>query len=133
MISMKARILAILAIVAALVLAGCSSEAEDVDKNLTKDADNFKIVRRVTFVNGITDKVVLEISGLCSVDPGDASKMSVKCKTNDGKYVKHFLGKSDNVFWTVEQLEASDTSASRYRFVIRAGALLPEVTTAPTK
>jgi len=120
-------------VAAALVLAGCSTEAEDVDRNLTTDADNFKIARKVTFVNGITDKVVLEITGLCSVDPGDANKMSVKCKTNQGSYVKHFLGKSDNVFWTVEQIEASNTSASRYRFVIRAGALLPEVSTAPTQ
>lgn len=129
---MNTKLVAVLGI-SAVLLAGCSKEADDVDRNLTTDADNFKVFRKVTFVNGITDRVVLEIQGRCSVDPGDVNRMSVICKDNEGKYVKHFLGKSDNVFWTVEQLEASDTSASRYRFVIRAGALLPEVTTAPTK
>ena len=115
------------AVAAVLLTAGCTTEAADVDKNLTKDADNFKIARRVIFTNGITDRELLRVEGYCSVDPGDAEKMSVKCKDNSGKYVKHFLGKSDNVFWTVEQLEASDTSASRYRFVLRPGSLVPDV------
>lgn len=114
-------------------LAACGSEeAKDVDKNLTKDADNFSVSRRVTFVNGITDRVVLEITGKCSVDPGDSNRMSVICKTDD-KYIKHFLGKSDNVFWTVEQVEASDTSASHYRFVLRPGSVIPEVSIRPSK
>lgn len=124
---MNRKLIAVAAIGATLLVAGCTSEAADVDKNLTKDADNFKVARRVVFTNGITDRELLTVEGFCSVDPGDAVRMSVKCKTDDGKYVKHFLGKSDNVFWTVEQLEPSDTSASHYRFVLRPGSLVPKV------
>lgn len=113
--------------VAVLALAGCSKEAEDVNKNLATDGDNFKIARRVTFVNGITDKVMLEITGRCSVDMADPARYGVTCKTDDGKYVKHLLGKSDNVTVVVEQVLASDTSASRYRFVLRPEALVPDV------
>ena len=132
---MNRKLIAIpVVLAAALALSACQDEAQDVDKNLTQDADNFKITRKITFVNGITDRELLVVTGKCSVDPGDAYKMSVKCKTDDGKYVKHFLGKSDNVFWTVEQTEASDTSASHYQFTIRPAAIIPNVkvnTTAP--
>ncbi|GAB6901947.1 beta-sandwich lipoprotein [Kineosporia succinea] len=118
---------AIMAGVAAFGLSACTTEAESVNDNLSKDADNFKVARKITFVNGITDKVILEAQGLCSVDPGDGNRMFVTCKDSDGKYVRHSLGKSDNVFWFVEQLEATNTSTSAYRFVVRPDSLIPEV------
>jgi hypothetical protein len=122
------KLLVIPAIAAAvLTLAGCTKEADDVNKNLATDADNFKVARKVTFVNGITDKVMLEIQGLCSVDLADSARYSVTCKGNDGRYLRNFLGKSDNVTVVVEQLEATNTSTSHYRFVIRPEALIPEV------
>lgn len=114
-------------LVALAALAGCSKESEDVNKNLSTDADNFKIARTVTFVNGITDKVILQIEGFCSVDPGDSNRMTVTCKDDQGKYIRHALGKSDNVFWFYEQTQAAEVSKSHYRFVVRPEALIPEV------
>lgn len=120
------RKLMLLPVIAVLALAGCTKEADDVNKNLAIDADNFKVARKVTFVNGITDKVMLEIQGLCSVDLSDPARYSVTCKGNDGKYLRNFLGKSDNVTVLVEQLEATNTSTSHYRFVLRPESLIPE-------
>jgi len=120
-------------LVLAAGLAGCTKEADDVNKNLATDADNFRIVRKISFVNGITDKIMLEIEGRCSVDMADPARYGVTCKTDDDKYVKHLLGKSDNVTVVVEQLEASDTSASRYHFILRPGAIVPDVEVAPAQ
>lgn len=113
--------------VALLVLTGCDPEAKDVDKNLSTDADNFQIERKVMFVNGITDKVMLEIDGLCSVDMSNPERYSVTCKDNTGSYVKHLMGKSDNVTAVVQQTSATKTSTSHYRFVLRPDALIPDV------
>jgi hypothetical protein len=123
----KRTIATIAGLTLALGLAGCTKEADDVNKNLATDADNFRVARKVTFVNGITDKVMLEIQGLCSVDLSDPARYSVTCKGNDGKYLRNFLGKSDNVTVLVEQLEATNTYTSRYRFVLRPESLIPEV------
>ena len=120
-------------IVAIISLSACTSEAESVNENLSKDADNFKIARKVTFVNGITDRVILEVQGLCSVDPGDGNRMMVTCKDNRGLYVRHSMGKSDNVIWVVQQLEATNTSTSAYRFVVRPDSLIPEVSVESSK
>jgi hypothetical protein len=51
---------------AALTIAGCSA-ADTASWNISQDSDNFKVTRRVTFVNGITDKYLLTIEGLCSI------------------------------------------------------------------
>lgn len=111
-----------------MILAACTKEADDVNKNLSTDADNFKIVRTVVFVNGITDKTLLEITGKCSVDPGDGRRMTVLCKTDSGEYLRHALGQSDNVFWFYRQEEAANVSKSHYRFTVRPESLIPAVT-----
>jgi hypothetical protein len=116
--------------VAVLGLAGCKGEAKDVNKNLAKDADNFQIAREVTAYNGITDKVILSVSGLCSVDNGDPSRYSITCKIGTGKnarYTRDLVGKSDNVTVVTHQLEATNASTSAYRFVIRPDSLIPDV------
>jgi hypothetical protein len=124
----KRTLTALAALAAATMLAtGCTKEAEDVNKNLSTDADNFQVERKVLFVNGITDKVMLEIMGLCSVDLTDPARYSVTCKDAAGEYVRHFLGKSDNVTVVVQQTSAKKTSTSRYRFVLRPESLIPEV------
>jgi hypothetical protein len=122
------RTLTTIALLAAatMLATGCTKEADDVNKNLSTDADNFKVARKVTFVNGITDKTMLEIQGLCSVDLTDPARYSVTCKDNK-QYLRHFLGKSDNVTVVVEQIQATNTSTSRYRFVLRPESLIPEV------
>ena len=47
------------------VLAGCTSEADTASKNLSVDAEQFRIARRIVFFNGITDKYLLSIEGYC--------------------------------------------------------------------
>lgn len=46
---------AAVATLAVIALAGCS-QADVASRNLSHDADSFKIERRIVFYNGITDK-----------------------------------------------------------------------------
>lgn len=110
----------------ALGLVGCD-DAYVASENLSKAADNFEIVRKVTFINGITDKVMLEVVGKCSITADRAdSQLEVVCKTEEGEFVKHFLGISDNVFYTVEQMVGADVSTAQYRFTIKPSVLVPD-------
>jgi hypothetical protein len=112
---------------AALIVTGCTSEAADVNKNLTKDADNFKITRRVTIVNTRSGAELVKVEGKCSVTVDNALSATVLCKTDDGEFVRHGFTRSTDTLMVWEQLEASDTSASHYKFVLRPSALVPEV------
>jgi hypothetical protein len=107
---------------------GCSTDADVASHNLSKAADQFQIMRRVVFYNGITDSYMLTIEGLCSLGNYDsAGELTVTCKTGDGEYKKHFLGLSDNVTFFVEQLDSKNVSASRYKVIFKPIAIIPDI------
>lgn len=82
--------------VAIISMVGCT-DADTVSKNLSKSADSFEVQRRVVFFNGITDKYLLTVEGLCALDTDSEKKLTVTCKTGKDKYKKHYLGLSDKL------------------------------------
>ena len=107
------------------LVTGCD-DAKVASSNLTKSADNFELVRRVIFYNGITGEYMLNIEGKCSTF-NDGKRVEVICKTGDGLYKKHFLGLSDNVTYFVEQLEGKNASAYHYRVTFKPQTILPDI------
>lgn len=126
------RIIKILAVLASIVFLGvglsaCDSDADVASKNLSKDADNFKIFRKVIFYNGITGDYVAEVDGFCSIGNNDsAGKLSITCKMPDGKYIKNYLGLSDNVTWFAIQTKTADVSTQRYKVILKPTTLVPD-------
>ncbi|MFD4458847.1 hypothetical protein [Nocardia sp. NPDC058480] len=125
---MNNKLIAAAAALAAGVIAltGCSSDADVVSKNLSKESDQFKIDRRVVFFNGITDKYLLSIEGKCSIKD-ENNQLEVTCKTGDDEYKKHFLGLSDNVSYFVEQLEAAEVSRYHYKVIFKPETIIRDV------
>ena len=118
------------ALALALMASGCATDpaADVASENLSTAADNFEIPRRVVFYNGITDTYMLEVTGFCSIGNNDTPGLrSVTCRTPEGKYVKHYLGLSDNVTIIVEQLDAVEVSEDHYRVIYRPQTLLPAI------
>lgn len=112
-------------LIGATGLTACSKDRDVVDQNLTKDADNFKVARRVVFLNGITDKYLLSIEGYCSIKD-ENGQLEVLCKTGGG-YKKHFLGLSDNVTYFAEQINAQDVSSDHYKVTFKPSTIVPMV------
>ena len=110
-------------LISAGVLTGCN-EANTASSNTSKAADNFEIDRRIIFYNGITNEIMLQVIGRCSIKD-QAGQLEVICKTGDSEYVKHFLGLSNNVTYFAEQLGAKKVSGFRYEFNVRPEAILP--------
>ncbi|MBB2819034.1 UNVERIFIED_ORG: hypothetical protein GGD59_002279 [Rhizobium esperanzae] len=120
--------IAFAAIAATAILAGCASDADVASYNISKAADNFEVVRRVVFYNGITDKYILTVEGRCSIGNNDkAREVTITCKTGPNTFKKHFLGLSDNVTYFAEQLEPAEASAYHYRVVFKPQAIIPDV------
>lgn len=116
-------------VLAGLVFVGCTNNDADVaSHNLSKAADNFEIMRRIVFYNGITGEYILSLEGLCSLGNDDpANELSVTCKTGGREYKKHFLGLSDNVTYFAEQLEGADVSVYHYRVTFKPQTIIPDV------
>ena len=113
---------------AALLLSGCSSDADVASGNLSKAAEQFEINRRIVFFNGITDKYLLTIEGRCSIEADAAdSQLEVTCKTSETDYKKHFLGLSDNVSYFVEQTTPAQVGVYQYRVIFKPQTIIPDV------
>lgn len=115
----------------ALVMVLAASECSDADiasQNLSIAADNFEIMRRVVFYNGITGEYILSVEGLCSLGNFDkAGQLSVTCKIGANTYKKHFLGLSDNVTYFAQQMDDVGVSAYHNRIIFKPQSILPDI------
>jgi len=119
---MKKRIAAALVLLAGLT---ACSDADVASRNLSREADNFQVPRRIVFYNGITNEYILEVQGFCSLGNYDEpGQLSVTCKVGDG-YKKHFLGLSDNVTYFAEQLESKGVSTNFYQVNFKPSVIVP--------
>ena len=120
------RFLSALLITTTLALAACNP-ADTASRNLSVAADNFEIMRRVVFYNGITDAYILEVTGFCSIgNDNTSSQFTITCKDATG-FKKHFLGLSDNVTYFAEQVESVDVSTFHTRVMWRPQSILPDI------
>ena len=118
------KLLAAAVIGTVTLLSGCN-DADVASRNVSQAADNFQIVRRITFYNTQSDTVMLVIEGRCALGNADKSgELSVTCKTSRG-YHKEFLGLSRNVTYMVQQLEDTDVSPYHYKVVWKPAQMIP--------
>ena len=105
------------------------NQADTVSYNIGQEADRFNILRRIVFVNGITDEYLLSVEGFCSLGNDRTEwELSITCKTGVGEeYKKHFLGLSDNVTYFVEQLESANINPDHYKVIFRPSELIPDI------
>lgn len=108
------------------VLAGCDRAADVASRNLSEAADNFEIVRKITFYNTWTDTEMLEIEGRCAITPV-ANKITVTCRTGHADYVKHYLGLGGNVTYMAEQLKTASVSEFHHRIQWRPQTIIPDI------
>jgi hypothetical protein len=105
----------IMMVVITFTLAGCQSEADIVSSNLSLEADNFNVVRKLTVINCIANDVLFQMEGKISIKADTADKqLEITVEDENGQYQKHFVGLSDNVTYIVEQTRAKNTDKYRY-------------------
>ena len=118
---LKKRIACVLAMAALAVgmLAGCETEASRVEYNLTQEADNFNIVRQLTVINCLQGDVLFQMTGKMSItaDVND-NQLEIIVENEDGNYTKHFVGLSENVTYTIEDLNLGKNDVEKYKYTL---------------
>ena len=116
-------IIAILSLaVFAAVLTGCSSQADRVNSNINKEADNFNVTRRLAVINARTDKPVFELIGNFSISNNFSNELVITCEVGNGVYKKHYVYLNAWTMYVVEDL--SGANVSKYHYEIN---FLPEM------
>lgn len=98
------------------LLSGCT-DASEASRQISNDADNFKVYRTVRVFNCKTDKVLVEFSGWCSikVDKGD-NQLEITYKIGDKQYAKDFIGLNKFIAYTITQEEATNIDKCHYEW-----------------
>lgn len=100
------------------MVVGCS-QAERVSSNLSKEADNFNVVRQLTVINCIEGDVLFQMTGKMSITADVAdNQLEVIVENDGGKYAKHFIGLSDNVTYVVEDLVLGENEVNNFKYTL---------------
>ena len=115
---MKRKLSLIVLVSMLVVLGGCATEATRVSYNLSQQADNFNIVRQLTVINCIESDVLFQMTGKMSITSDTADNQLEIIVEDDGTYVKHFVGLSDNVTYVVEDLNLGANAVQKYKYTL---------------
>lgn len=113
----KILVLVLTGILTVGALTGCT-EAERVSYNLSQQADNFNVVRQLTVINCIGGDVLFQMTGKLSITADVADNQLEIIVEEDGTYVKHFVGLSDNVTYIVEDLNLGANAVDKYKYTL---------------
>lgn len=86
------KILAIgvgLTMVSALTV-GCDQQSDRVSYNISKQADNFNVIRQITVINCIQGDVMFQMTGKMSLRVDTAeNQLEITVEDENGSYKKH--------------------------------------------
>lgn len=110
----------VIAMLTVTCFSGCT-QANKVSANVSKEADNFNVIRRFTVINARTDKPVYEIVGAMSFELRP-DRIILTVETGEGEYKKHSIGLNEWTIWGVEDIGGVEVSPYHYEV-----NLLPEM------
>lgn len=123
---MRKKIMAGAAVGGLLLVAGCGTQADRVSQNVSQDADNFKVLRRVVVINTITDTPLFEITGKLSIQKdAEDNQLEVTVKVDDETYKKHYVGLTETVTYVLEDVNGTDVDPNRYQVSYLPEAIIP--------
>jgi len=120
-------IISLVLIAVGLFCAGCGcTQVDRVNNNITKEAENFNVYRRVTVINCIKGDTLFEIEGRMNINADTKdNQLEIIVEVSDGKYKKHFIGLSDNVTYTVEDISGAEVSKYHYEINYNPNMWIP--------
>lgn len=124
---MKKMILIAMLVLVGVVLGGCVRTSTTVNHNLSKDADEFNLYRKITVTNARTDTIMLQAEGYMSLSNNSANELVVTIKTGENTYYKDYIYLNDWTCYVMEQTEPTGTDKYHYQLVFYPERIVPDV------
>lgn len=106
---------------------GCR-EADRVSYNVSLEADNFNVERRITVFNVRTDKVLWQMTGTFSVKSSDGD-LDIIVELPDHAYAKHFFDLNEWTTYIIEDLSGANVPKYSYELNFLPETLVPVTVT----
>ena len=109
------KVIAVIALVCFIcaAFAGCT-EADQVSQNISQEADNFNVTRKLTVLNARTDTILLNLTGTFALKNNSDNELEVIIETAEGKYQKDYVYLNDYTMYVVEDISGSDVDKYHY-------------------
>lgn len=123
---MKKIVAVILLLVAMVLLLTACNQADRVSQNISKEADNFNVTRRLVAINTRTDSLLFEVIGNFSMSNNSSGELEITMQTGPNEYKKHFI--YINKTWTsytVEDISGSNVSPYHYEINFLPEMIVP--------
>ena len=123
----------LLILIAVIMLAGVATtatgcrEAERVSYNVSQEADNFNVMRRLAVINTVSGEPVFEMIGRFSITADtDNNQLEVIVEVEDGKYKKHIVGLNQaTTMYVVEDINGAEVNKFKYEINYLPKAIQP--------
>lgn len=118
----------VFAVIVAIALSGCGvRESDRVSYNISKQADNFNVTRRLTVFNMRTDKCIMQMTGKMSIQNEGNNEISVIVEVDRKRniYQKHLIYLNEWTMYTVEDVSGANVSKYAYEVEFMPQTLRP--------
>lgn len=129
---MKKRVFSLLVVfMLILTITGCR-QSDYVSRNISKNADNFNVTRRLTVMNMRTDKILLCMIGKMSIQNEGNNELAVLVEIDHNKslYQKHLIYLNEWTMYTVEDISGVEVSRYDYEIEFMPASIIPIKVTA---
>ena len=118
-----------LLLVISCCFAGCSLEdsADVVSQNISKEADNFNIYRKIKVLNCQSDEILLEFEDWCSITKDNTdNQLEITYRVGKNEYYKDLIGLNDRVTYLITQVDGAKVDKYHYEWTYHSkGDLIP--------
>lgn len=110
----RTKIFILAAIIAIMAIFSGCTQAARASYNVSKEANNFNVTRRLAVINARTDKPVFELIGNFSLSNNDTNELEITVETERGVYKKHFVYLNEWTIYVVEDVSGAYVSPYHY-------------------
>lgn len=100
--------------ITAVSVTGCGNQSSRVSYNISKEANNFNVTRRLAVINARSDEPVFELIGNFSLGNNDANELEVTVECEKGVYKKHFVYLNEWTIYVVEDVSGAYVDPYHY-------------------
>ena len=106
-----------------VMLLGCR-QSNRVSYNVSQEADNFNVIRRLTVLNARSDKPLFELVGAFSFTL-ESGRIIAIVETGPNEYKKHSVGLNEYTLWVIEDLGGANVSKYHYEVNFLPEKIIP--------
>lgn len=124
---MKKKMIAILMCIGVLacMLCGCQRQSDRVAYNISKEADNFNVTRRLAVINAHTDEPVFELIGNFAISNNSTNELVVTVEVGQGVYKKHMVYLNEWTIYVVEDVSGAYVDKYHYEVNFMPEMIIP--------